>query len=48
MSDLDYLIKREQQELEAALQSPDLRTRRLHLQLADLYTRRVTAIGGKR
>ena len=41
MSDAEYLIKREQQELEAALQSNDKRVRQVHLDLADAYTRRV-------
>ena len=41
MSDAEYLIKREQQELEAALQSYDKRVRQVHLDLADAYTRRV-------
>ena len=41
MSDAEYLIKREQQELQAALQSYDKRVRQVHLDLADAYTRRV-------
>jgi hypothetical protein len=42
MSDAQYLIKREQQELEAALRSTDERVRQVHLELADCYTRRVS------
>jgi hypothetical protein len=37
----DYLIKREQQELEAALSASDARARRRHLELADAYTSRI-------
>ena len=40
MSDAEFLIKREQQELEAALQASDKRVRKVHLDLADAYTRR--------
>ena len=40
MSDAEFLIKREQQELEAALQASDKRVRQVHLDLADAYTRR--------
>jgi hypothetical protein len=45
-SDAEYLIKREQQELEAALQSYDKRVRQVHLDLADAYTRRVNEAQG--
>jgi len=41
MSEAEYLIKREQQELEAALQASDKRVRQVHLDLADAYTSRV-------
>ena len=38
MSNAEYLIKREQEELEAALRSTDRRVRDRHLELADAYT----------
>ena len=38
MSHAEYLIKREQQELEAALQSADPQVRKRHLDRADAYT----------
>lgn len=38
MSNAEYLIKREQQELEAALQSADPQVRKRHLDRADTYT----------
>jgi predicted nucleic acid-binding protein len=41
MGDAEYLIKREQQELEAALRASDARVRQVHLELADAYTFRV-------
>jgi len=41
MLEAEYLIKREQQELEAALQASDKRVRQVHLDLADAYTSRV-------
>ena len=37
-SNSDYLIKREQQELEAGLSAADARARQRHLELADAYT----------
>ena len=42
--DPNYLIMREQQELEAALHSSNLRVRRLHLEMADAYTCRISEI----
>jgi hypothetical protein len=44
MFDADYLIKREQQELEAARRASDVRARRLHLEMADAYTFRVSEL----
>jgi hypothetical protein len=41
MSDAEYLIKREQQELDAALRTADARVRRIHLELASAYTFRL-------
>jgi hypothetical protein len=41
MGDAEYLIKREQQELEAALRASDARVRQVHLELANAYTFRV-------
>lgn len=41
MLNADYLIRREQQELEAALQASDPRVRRLHLAMANAYTSRI-------
>jgi len=41
MSDAEYLIKREQQELEAALRASDARARQVHLELANAYTFRL-------
>jgi hypothetical protein len=41
MGDAEYLIKREQQELEAALRARDVRVRQIHLELADAYTFRL-------
>jgi hypothetical protein len=41
MSDAEYLIKREQQELEAALRTSDARVRQVHLELAAAYTFRL-------
>ena len=38
MSDAEYLIKREQEELNAALRTSDARVRQIHLELADAYT----------
>lgn len=38
MFEAQYLIKREQQELEAALRASDARVRQVHLELADAYT----------
>lgn len=46
MSNAEYLIKREQQELEAALQSSDKRVRQVHLDFADAYTRRANEAMG--
>ena len=44
MFDPDYLIKREQQELEAARRASDVRVRRLHLEMADAYTLRISEL----
>lgn len=44
MSDAEYLIKREQQELAAALKARDPRVRRVHLELANAYTIRVSEV----
>lgn len=41
MSVLEYLIKREQQELKAALKSSDWSVRQLHLEMANAYTFRI-------
>jgi hypothetical protein len=41
MGDAEYLIKREQQELEAALRASDARVRQVHLELANAYTFRL-------
>jgi hypothetical protein len=41
MGDAEYLIKREQQELEAALRASDARVRQIHLELANAYTFRL-------
>jgi hypothetical protein len=41
MFEAEYLIKREQQELDAALRASDLRVRQVHLELADAYTFRL-------
>ena len=37
MSDTGYLIDRAQQELSAAIRSPDCRARNVHLDMADAY-----------
>lgn len=42
MFDADYLIKREQQELAAALRAADRRVRQVHLEMADAYTFRIS------
>lgn len=42
MSDAEYLIRREQQELEAAIRSSDHRVRKLHIELANAYTFRLS------
>ena len=44
MSDADYLIERAHQELNAALQSSDLRVRDRHLELADAYAFRLREV----
>ena len=44
----DYLIKREQQELEAALRASDARVRRPHLDMANAYTSRIDEIKRQR
>lgn len=44
MLDAEYLIKREQQELEAALQASDPRARRRHLEMANAYTLQIDRI----
>lgn len=44
MLKIDYLIKREQQELEAALKASNTRVRRLHLEMANAYTSRIEQI----
>lgn len=41
MGDAEYLIKRKQQELEAALRASDARVRHVHLELADAYAFRL-------
>ena len=42
MRDAEYLIRREQQELAAALQAADARVRQIHLDLASAYTSRLS------
>jgi hypothetical protein len=41
MSDAGYLIDRAQQELSAAIRSPDCRARNAHLDMADAYLRQL-------
>lgn len=44
MLNADYLIRREQQELEAALKASNAGVRRLHLAMANAYTSRIEQI----
>lgn len=44
MDDVDDLIRREQQEIEAASMAKDRRIRRLHLEMANAYTSRINEI----
>jgi hypothetical protein len=41
MSDAEYLIRRAQEELQAAMGAADERVREVHLELADAYTFRL-------